>query len=325
MYKPIYKPVKFKLKPMKLKPIKFNIDSDKDGVPDWRDCKPFNPKKQGWWHDIKQAVTGGTESQELTQDIENFEQNPETGEYILPKKKKKYGQEGYTTEGLQELGQDVGKAATYVGGKVKGGAKYVGQKVGTKLDEWAEKATRPPEELIGEGQSLGRATKNAGVRQARQNIKEGLMLKSPSGGVRVIRVAGPAGTPPASSGWWGSRYYNRPRLPRPPGMNTELDTSFPEEYLPAEGRELAVQEEYSSVKIPYDMKRSPYYQEQSSLGPGVVPYRPVSAQQAMLKVPPIGAVTSSRDVSSRPPGLIPIVEFRNVKFTKLYFGRKVRP
>jgi len=36
------------VKTIKIKPIKmhFNLDTDKDKVPDWKDCRPFNPFKQ---------------------------------------------------------------------------------------------------------------------------------------------------------------------------------------------------------------------------------------------------------------------------------------
>ena len=48
-----------KIKPIRIKPIKlnFNLDSDRDGVVDRKDCQPFNPKKQHF--DIQRAVEKG--------------------------------------------------------------------------------------------------------------------------------------------------------------------------------------------------------------------------------------------------------------------------
>jgi len=46
-------------KPAKIKPMKvhFSLDSDRDGVDDRKDCRPFNPKRQDW--DIEGAKKRG--------------------------------------------------------------------------------------------------------------------------------------------------------------------------------------------------------------------------------------------------------------------------
>ena len=47
------KPLKFgnvwKIKPVKTFDFKFNLDTDKDGVKDWKDCRPFNH----WYQDVE--------------------------------------------------------------------------------------------------------------------------------------------------------------------------------------------------------------------------------------------------------------------------------
>ena len=35
--------------------MRLNLDSDRDGVPNWRDCNPWNPNEQGKIHDYLQA------------------------------------------------------------------------------------------------------------------------------------------------------------------------------------------------------------------------------------------------------------------------------
>lgn len=214
----MYKPIKYdmtSIKPLKsknkknqrywqtnLKPLG---DKDKDNKINLLDCYPYNKNQKGFWHDVKKKVTGDETSdiQQTQQDIEDFEYDDKSGEYTLREKKKKYGEEGYIKEGFQELGHDVGASAKYVGGKVKSGATVVGEKTVQKMDDWAERATRPSEELMGEGQSFGRATQQAGIRQPSENIKEGVQFRRPTQFARTQPRTQPRKFgPPSPPGWW---------------------------------------------------------------------------------------------------------------------------
>jgi len=305
----MYKPMK--LKPIKIKPINFhlNLDTDRDKVLDWKDCQPFNPHKQGWWHDIKKKVSGGPgEAQQLQKDIEDFKYNEKTGEYELRNKKKKLGEEGYIKEGAEELTTDIKKYGKKAG-------EYIAEKVGQGADVTVKAGKR----MKDMGEVL---TEQGGFRQARSNVREGLKTKQPISSMFPKKRS--SSRPPPSTGWWGSPSYQEPRIPRLPSSTVETESDeieIPEEYKEKLGIEA---EEYSSVKVPYDMKRSSHYQEQSSFGRGVVPYRPVSAKQAILKVPPVKAMPTKRNQITRPKGLMPMatINFKSPRF--MYFGRRVR-
>jgi len=320
MYKPIkYNPTIIKpLRPRKKKDLRYwqtNLkplgDVDKDKKVNVLDCYPYDKNRQGFWHDIKKKVVGGpSEVQQTQQDIEDFKYDEETGEYELRPKKKKYGEKGYIKEGAQELGQDIkkyaGKAGTYIAEK------------GAQKVETARKTGKKMQEI---GEVL---TEEAGIRQASKNIKEGLKLKRPRS-VQPRRqprqtIKSYSSRPPPSRGWWGSPSYEKPKLDRMPSQGQQTQMSEYEE-IPEELMELL--EEKPVLR--YDDKRSPRYQEQSPLGPGVVPYRPVSTQQATLKVKPVGKQFGFKGtMGSRPHGLMPMAQFPRVTFRPMYFGRRVR-
>ena len=90
-------------KPIKIKTPHFHLDTDRDGVLDYRDCRPFNPRKQhddsnDWMNPNKQKPE--TEQQDTNMYINGIPITPET-EDLLKEALKIFQEE----EGIVDLGE----------------------------------------------------------------------------------------------------------------------------------------------------------------------------------------------------------------------------
>ena len=104
-------PMPLKLTPISGKPLELRKDTDKDGVPDYWDCQPLNPDKQGRFHDF---LARGSEvpnlnkvsiAQKPVDWLNDEEDNPQ---YHI------------TMEGKQQTSSSMKDALKKTGGKIKG-------------------------------------------------------------------------------------------------------------------------------------------------------------------------------------------------------------
>jgi len=83
------------IKSMKLRPI---FDSDRDGVPDWKDCQPYNPRKQHtspyiregdeWINKYLQKANKLADKYQGKENIPKYEVNKIVKEFMIELRKK---------------------------------------------------------------------------------------------------------------------------------------------------------------------------------------------------------------------------------------------
>ena len=277
-------------------------DFDKDGKSNVIDCFPFDPNRQGLTEIVKGVKTGvGKAKQKVTGFMEDrqaqkFEQDMKKTmyTYILVK---------YFDGPWQNVGAFT---KDRIGNELK---KYKGhpsiQYVTTSTDpneadklnrkmmiDKAKKQVKEKSQQFGKGvatvaHGLDEATQDAGFRQTRQNIARGFAEPQRTAST-VINVGGAtksavrSTTPPKSAGWWRNtqeRVVDRSDYQGGQPFETHYTTEEPE--MVRQQQEFEVEQRQQLQRMP--PRRSREYQEQSTFGPGVVPYRPVSHEETALR------------------------------------------
>jgi len=201
-----------RIKPIKLIPMRLNIDSDKDGVPNWRDCNPWNPNEQGPIHDKLKAVASSAKEkvatikeQRQTKQVEKAQEQLSGVDarasmtYLIVKiKNGKWENWGaYTTDKIKTVVRDanampnVEKVTISKDAKLadklnraimieqaKKVAKTVGKGAKT-LGKGAIGGTVGAVRAVGAPESKGGAREYVKARQFKENIKEGIQIREP--------------------------------------------------------------------------------------------------------------------------------------------------
>ena len=262
-------------------------DIDKDGKSNMMDCYPYDPNRQGITELVKSAK-GKIKGFKEERDQAFLEQSAkrETYTYIIIK----YINDGWQNVGaftLDNIDAEVNKYRN---------ATNVEQVVTSKDPNAADKLNRELilQQLKEGAQNVGRAAKNvgkgvavategAGIRQVRENVGKAFETTDRSKEDMKRFAAGPTGRPPASKGWWGSiqeRVVDRSDYKGGhPFKSDKEHLKIPKE----DTFEFEPEPEPEQQRmLP---RRSRNYQEQSRFGRGVVPYRPVSYEEATLRNP----------------------------------------
>jgi len=335
MFRPI------KLKPMKFKPmnIHFNLDLDRDRVPDWKDCQPFNPYKQEEelvpelkeaYGKVKEKLSDKTKEklEPIEKAVEPYVEEAEGLEDTLKEKlkgtKETIGEKYQETKFAKkrkykkalESEEEFKSLPTYLLVKIKGDKWYNWGEVPaesitlarTKLREIERhpniesvKLSKDPSELGKLNSGITKQRLATAGRRAKEYIEKRQFGEGVKSGMRIRPEARGAMT----------RYAEGPGS-RPPRRE------FLQPRLPTQQREGYPDMEYQRPREQYGYsQRSPFYQEQSVFGERVVPYRPIGRMQVTS---PYRPVSFPMTPSTRPKGMVVGAQLRPLSFKPVTFN-----
>jgi len=267
-------------------------DIDLDGVPNWKDCSPFDPTKQDLVGDIKKAGStvkkAGTTLKKKVSDFleereeqkEEYEKKVETYSYIiaLTKEGKWINVGAYSKDKIYETLLTIKNDPTILDAVISDDPKEADKRNRAQAIEYTKEGIGKAGAVL---DRFGQASKKFAEDQmliAKENY-----AKQPRTPIVERIKQGPSGVPPASKGWWGNMAEKQ--------------------------------------QIPMDDMN--YYQDpdlmlskQRKLPPKVKRYTPVSKQQSFVMYKPVGQQMRR---PSRPRGMMPIARIQFMKF-----GRRVR-
>ena len=269
---------------------KYNInpfaDADLDGVPNWKDCKPFDPTKQDLVGDIKKA--GSTVKKkvgdflvEREQQKKAYEKKAESYSYViaLMNDGKWINLGAYSNDIIQQFVKTLEADPAIVDAVITDNPKEADKRNRAKMVEQVGSAAK----------RVGEAGRQFAVDQ--KLITQQNMSQQPRSPVMQRIKEGPSTRPPTSTGWWGNMDQQRQMQ-----------------------QQRVMQQQMPMQDIDY--YQEPAIQQQRKVPPGAKRYSPVTKHQSFVLYKPVGRPLRR---TSRPRGMMPIARIQFMKF-----GRRVR-
>jgi len=227
------------IKTVKLVPMRLNIDTDMDRIPDWRDCQPYNPYMQGRIHDYLEK----RKMEKAQEQLETVDTRASMLYLVVKIKDGKWENWGaYTKDSIKKVIEDAKALPNVERVLITQDKKYADKLNRQIMIEQAKKV----------GKAVGRGAKRAGKAVAGGTAGPFMHVGAPrsKGAREYIRERGFVQNLKESIQPRPTRqlqYYNYPTLQRTPPTNIQIYNT-PQPY----------QQPYYEQR----RKREPYYYEE---------------------------------------------------------------